>query len=493
MSGIRQVSRVIAALIAFVTILGAASNALIMISAVAATIFSTYLVIYFIMKGRVILATHFLCLVCVLAIGPYLYLHSLNTGLRFSGMLRPEAFYDENIFSAIAICTLSTLAFGQAAIEFVGGDCYRWPEPSPAEMKSAKWVSSAFLGVGMVVTALTTGGDSVFSRSYQGDLDAVAMVDSGGLAFLGLVLLSIGMSTSFRAYPKGELQGSLLRLAGLAVIVVLKFSRGDRGGTLTILLSVSAAWFLANVESDRLNLGIRRFMLGVCLVVIMQLMGEFRAVAVEAGFEQGILLSISRLFDSENTESFDPLSIQLIPAGFWHVMNTAELRRNNDGPGFLGFANLLLQVPPEFVANYFGTERPLNGPWLYASYRVNSGGLMFAAETFWYGGWVGLIASSIGLSWVICRIERGIARSSPLLAAPYLALCGSSLFAMYYGLQPLMKAFLIAALLSAILRRLVRSRMAVASSGVPISELMFRIQKQERVSSGVLRGGPVGG
>jgi hypothetical protein len=405
--------------------------------------------------GQVVSAVHALGFSSLAVVSAWIVALGEYGQLKFSGMLHGDVYTTDSAAIALNLIVISSTVFITVLTSLSAGLSFRWSAPSLAEVARSRLFAPILLAIAVPLVYATTGGSSIFQETYTGTADS-RVIESGGIDYAALLLFGTAIGVSFRAYPSGA-AGSAFRVAAIALFLFIKTIRGDRGGTLLVIICVAVSWFLSNTRRNSLRVGLVPLSVGFVVMFVAQLMGDFRALAADNSLDAALRQSLENTFATNGDGSLDPLRIQLVPAGLWHILNTIEMRSDGTGPGFAGFTNLLWQIPPESVLNSVGFERPMAGAGLFQYYRVSNGGNMFIAETYWYGGVLGLLVSSAVLALILFSIEVRICRSEPIVALPLLCLAGGSLVTLYYGLQTLMKGFLISLLLSYCMSLLVAS------------------------------------
>jgi hypothetical protein len=176
--------------------------------------------------------------------------------------------------------------------------------------------------------------------------------------------------------------------------------------------------------------------------------------AIETGWQYQIIDKFSGLWSGN---SFDPLKVTLLPQSYWHLLHTIDLYHSNVSLDGTTFVDLILQSVPGFICDWLGFERPLNGAWRLAQYRIHGGGMYVIAEGYWNFGLLGSSIVALGLAFLVRYLETWYRKQEILIACTYFAFLGSFGFGVFYGLQPLVRAFQVALVSALIMKYIIRN------------------------------------
>lgn len=358
--------------------------------------------------------------------------------LSFSGMLTQQEFTEFNNTASLNVLGASACLFCAVARANGPSLVWRWLPPTPREQSFARFLSLRCLVAGTILAELTSVGDYLFNASYAGALTGDALVQSGGVAMAALMLLSFGAVAAARGYGVRNVKFAVISFILVLVILITRFLKGDRGGTLVVIGALLVLWYMSSNLRPIARTTVALLAISA-LLVIFQLLGEIRYYVAEYGVANSLSDSASTA-DFGRWSDVDLLRIQLVPAAYWHMLNVVGLSDAGTQLGARRFFDLLPMAIPETFASWLGYARPETGAWLLASYRVNSGGLFVLAEAFWAIGIFGAMGLTAAMALISCAIERFLRRNEPVVAMAYIPLVGAAGFAIFYGLQPFARA-----------------------------------------------------
>jgi hypothetical protein len=149
--------------------------------------------------------------------------------------------------------------------------------------------------------------------------------------------------------------------------------------------------------------------------------------------------------------------VTLLPQSYWHLLHTIDLYHSNVSLEGITFVDLILQSVPGFICDWFGFERPLNGAWRLSQYRIHGGGMYVIAEGFWNFGLFGALIIALGLAILVRYLEIWYRKQETLIACAYFAFLGTFGFSVFYGLQPLVRAFQVALISALIMKYIIKN------------------------------------
>ena len=383
-----------------------------------------------------------------------------RSSLSFKGMLRAEVFYNDAVMAALKVLLIATIAYFALCEELRPSGQLYWNPPDPVERAAARAAVYVLLPLGVALTALTAGGSSIIAHRYVGAADAPPVIDSGGLAFAGPVFFALTVIAAARAFGSNSATYRVTLTVVLLLVGTFKFMRGERAGTLVIVVAI----FCVHLLSRRKHRLIDKLKLIGALAAVgltFQVWADVRVHAAEYGLwpaTESAFSNLAAMSNSTGDWTIDPLRIQLVPAGFWHTLQCVDMRATGLGPGASGFYSLPLLALPSPLLDLARIERPRMGALLFQQYRISNGGLFILAEGFWYGGMIGAVVVAAALALILCGMERYLRKGVPLSSAALLAFAGSAGFGVFYGIQPLIKAIELTALLILCTRYLVNRK-----------------------------------
>jgi hypothetical protein len=272
-------------------------------------------------------------------------------------------------------------------------------------------------------------------------------IGSAGIELISTFLLVFVIVAAVRAYGYQSWHYRAIALLVVVAVFYFRMLRGDRSASLGIFTTLALLYFVNSTHSKRLKLALLSSGATI-LYFIYEVWGIVRANAAEQGFISSIFNGFIRVFDdffgSGSQAGFDPLKITLLPQSYWHLLHTIDLYQSQITLGGTSFIDLIPQSIPAFLSDMIGFERPLNGAWRLAEYRVHGGGMFVLAEGYWNFGLLGGAIIAVGLALIAIQLEKWHRKQEPLLYCTYFAFLGTFGFGIFYGLQSLVKSFEIA-------------------------------------------------
>lgn len=357
------------------------------------------------------------------------------------------------LFSSIVTLILSSRA--SRRLDWDSFKQYRW-------VKSAKLerILGILIFIGSGLTILTSPGATIFEHAYS-ELKFVspATIESSAVKLMGSFAMCTTLVLGAGIYGSGS-----KRYYSIVVFVVLVTGyfvllSGDRSGMMPILFTALFVW---SVGSDKKILSKLLVMVVVFLFVglVFSLFSTLRASAAGASIGDAVSLSFQGLATSEaNIEGVRSglLALSLLPQSFWHVLHTVDLYKLDVSLHWISFRDIILQSIPAFVADLLSYERPLNGAWRLAEYRVHGGGMNIVALAFWNGGLFAVSVFSVVFGLIVKFLERWFRERPPIALGGYFVLASAMPYLMTYGWQPLFKVMLVMFLFSLVIPLFVRS------------------------------------
>lgn len=323
-----------------------------------------------------------------------------------------------------------------------------WVQPTRSEAIFARRTAWPSLFLSIALLLLTMRGASILEIPYPYNIQwgvGVGVQDSG-LEALGIYLSAYSVLASFRGFGYKSTGFKVCVGVVLSSTLVFRVMRGERGGTLGILLIIAIVVHCASRGRYKNALFVCAF---IFAAAVMQVLGHVRSLAAELGLtaavEAGILeyvIPIGR----------DVGLVQMLPQSFWHLLHTVDLYESGIGRHGETYRKLLGQSMPAFLASWLGYERPINEAWVLAEYRVHGGGFFVVAEGYWNFGYPGAILVGAFLAVMCVWFERWVRRVDPVLGGPYFATVVLVVFGLAYGTQTLFRAIEVAVAIGLLLR-----------------------------------------
>jgi hypothetical protein len=319
-----------------------------------------------------------------------------------------------------------------------------------------KQVIILLLALAIILSVLTVPGTTVLSAAYAtAEQRTGRMIDSAGLKIVAIGSLTTTLAVAASAFGIRSRNYKTVGLMVLCVSIYFYFLRGDRGGTLPVVITVVLLYLMMSEDSMRRKLMIVSFF-GVIGFILLMMMSYFRANAatlgVAAAASQSFSFAMGAFSGAEVGAKSGLLQLPLLPQSFWHGLHTADLYERGNSLGGRSFLDIIPQSLPKFATDIVDYERPLNGAWLLGKYRIHGGGMNSVALAYWNLGIMGVIIFSTALAFLISILENWYRRQLPSLIGTYVLIGGSLPYVLLYGWQPLIKMVEIAFILALIIR-----------------------------------------
>ncbi|MBV9303339.1 MAG: hypothetical protein JOY62_03680 [Acidobacteriaceae bacterium] len=360
--------------------------------------------------------------------------------LNFDAIYTPAVYTPHLVNTAFAVLLSCSSIYYGLVCWLAPKQTWVWRAPDKGEIAFAKLVRNLSLPAGILLLALTSLGIDIRQVAYGAqDSQGNPIVQSSGLQLIALFLLAFALVSTARVFRLRSFQFIIVATIVVSCIAYFLTMHGDRSGTLVILTTLGFLfWFDAKNKTATKCL----VLLIYCAAVFefYQLWAFVRWNAVFYGLVGAIQEYFNTSSNSASRGAFDPLAVQLLPQSYWQLLHSIDLYQNGVALGLRRFFDLIPQSIPQFISDYFGYERPINGAWLLSQYRITSGGFFVIAEAYWNSGVWGSLATSAALAGIAIGLERWYRRQSPLFSMTYLPIAGSFGFMLFYGMQPLVKA-----------------------------------------------------
>ncbi len=314
------------------------------------------------------------------------------------------------------------------------------PLPDNSEPFSRKKGKNAFFAATFIgITLLIATADAwwIFYPYPEGG-KKWAVIDLGGTGFIVQLAVLYGFRDGL------TLGGGYRRAAMLIVVLVCSHFvlTGDRGSLLFLLLGTLLIYYLNTDEKKRRRMKWSAIPGFPLLIYFLDQISKWRS--------WGNSTEISGVADLAS-------DIDLLPQALAHLNHSATIFEfygaHFDGI-FSFFSQFFMQILPTAVLNHLNIEI-YSGAWALADYVQHGGGFFVPAETYFIGGYVGVISIasyfSLFSAWndrilsVVFRegVDRALTRGEVVLASLSL---GALPYTFFYGLQAFHRMLLLPAL-----------------------------------------------
>ena len=362
--------------------------------------------------------------------------------LAYNGYLTSAVYTPRLIALAYSVLLCTSSVYHLLTLWFVPHRQWRWRSPDRIEQRLADRLRWVFLVGGTVMVVITVPGSPITDAPYASALSvqqAGMAAEISGLSLLGIFLLSFAIVAAVRAKGYASLQFKLSTAYVIALVAYFRLLRGDRGGSLGVFITLAFVFYMSS-KKPKWQKNLTMLLSAVLLFGFLQVWAAVRAEAHASGVWTSMATNLSAAYPDLS----HPLDIQLLPQSYWHLLHTIDLYTSGISLNGRTVPDLVLQSIPSFIADAFHYERPLNGAWLLASYRINSGGIYVIAEGFWNFGMVGALVVAVFLATLAIKLEAWYRNQHPVLASTYFAFLGTFGFGLFYGVQPLVKSLEVA-------------------------------------------------
>ncbi|HEY3323859.1 MAG TPA: hypothetical protein VGP72_25630 [Planctomycetota bacterium] len=388
-------------------------------------------------------------------------LQMFSENLRFEACLS-NALFTERL-NALASSTLVAASCLYHGCALFWADREKWvPRDNETAVRDfARETALPTLILGGLLLIATCYGTLITEQPYASDrsLEQTAMLSSAGTMLLSMYLIVMALVFTIRGEGYESRSTIVVAILGLALVIVFRSLRGDRGGGSIYLVSLMALFLIYSKRPTRQKyLWLSAMVLAV--LIFFQSMAFTRHHAAEygllGGFAEGFQRNCVDVVFGPN--GFDPSGIQLLPQGYWHLLNTIDLYDQGVSLNGSSFYNLIPQMLPDSFAQWIGYERPLNISWRLAEYRNHSGGMFLIAEGYWNLGLAGALLVTLALARAATAYESWVRRQDAVLLGAYLGLLGLFSVGMFYGLQSMVRGWEINIALAILLKYMMRHR-----------------------------------
>ena len=258
-----------------------------------------------------------------------------------------------------------------------------------------------FLFCGVFLSFLFMPADSVFTARYTESLSIIHEFNFPSAWLLSYIFLGFCFADAFvdKNIKRKTRKNILLWVSLALIILVFQFARGDRESVTLLVAIIFSVYYknFANITS-LLNKTFFVSALGLsCLLAAFYLVGVFRSGVSDM---TGWNAVVNQLRFLSETGAIDFSNVMY---GTWSAVLLTPLSVAGDYVrGLLEFQygdtyiDLLLSIPPGFVADFLGYERPINSvnsPAWEMTYGI--GGWHATVVPFMNFGLLGVLVSSI--------------------------------------------------------------------------------------------------
>lgn len=373
---------------------------------------------------------------------------------NFDAVMTATSYTPNLIERAYHALLFASSIFHLLTVKLIPKQSWVWTPPDEIEQQFARKAIMIFLPVGILFTYLTVRGSSITEAAYASPEYNLSsgLVGSAGIELLSMFLLVFTLVSAVRAWGYESRNFKLTALLVIAVVIYFRVLRGDRAASLGAFTTLALIYYIYS-RHTKIAKGVLLTSTAGLLYLFYELWGYVRANAALEGFTTAVVNGlhngiVEKLFGSEFEPGFNPLNITLLPQSYWHLLHTIDLYDSGISLDGTSFIDLIPQSIPGVVSDLIGFERPLNGAWRLAEYRVHGGGMYIVAEGFWNYGLLGAGVIALMLAGMAILLENWHRRQEPLLYCTYFAFLGTFGFGVFYGLQSLVKAFEVAFVIS---------------------------------------------
>lgn len=375
--------------------------------------------------------------------------------LSFSAVLTQAVYTPDLIARAHNVQLMACSLFHALGLSFLPAHLPRQNSLSPNELVASRRLLSYAICLSPAVMLATLGGTSILAAQYASveQLAGRFSFQSSGLDALGLFAVVTALVSAAWGYEVSHpvFVRTVLYLSTL--VFFFRLLRGDRGGALVFFAAVGVIYY-SRSQRGTLRKALILSAAATSLFVLFEIWGHVRASAYDIGLWNSIVQGWTKKVSGDflSGDMVDPLTVTLIPQSYWHLLHCIDLHDTGTSLNGETIRALVPQAVPELVANIVGFERPLNGAWRLADYRVHGGGMYILAEGYWNYGLAGAAGVSTFFALVCVGFERWFAARSPLLTPAYFGYMGSFAPSIYYGLQPNLRMLQLAVLVAVLLK-----------------------------------------
>jgi len=394
-------------------------------------------------------------------------LQAFSENLTYDGYLTVAQFTDRLNAQAMNVLVAASCLYHACAVAWGARNVWEPKQGSHSAAVFARQAWAPALAVSVVLIAATVGGTTIMQHPYATvEHHKGTGIESSGLSLGAMYLLVMALVWAVRAFGYRSSQTLTVVLVGLGGVLFFKSLRGERGGTLIFL---GAALFVFYMYSSRPRWQRNLLLAAGALAgfAYFQALGHARATAAYEGLlpslAEGYQRNVWGLLFPEG--GFDPTRIQLLPAGYWHLLHSIDLYDQGTSLGGGSFYDLVPQAVPEFVSSWLGYERPLNASWRLAEYRANAGGFFLIAEGYWNFGVFGALLVAAALARAATAFEHWLRGQDIVFVGPYLGLAGLFMFGMFYSLQTMVRGWEISVVMVLLVRLLIPQVMRTSARG----------------------------
>ena len=275
------------------------------------------------------------------------------------------------------------------------------------------WLMWVFFGVALSWAAAPR--ETLTTAAYTASMSALQHVNFSSAWMVSYVLLIFALCDSIldRNKIRSLFKRRVIWGAIIFVVVFLQFMRGDRESVTLIIACLLVNFYWASPASwgRRLKLPwIKMALVGFVLVVVMMILGEVRHTLVGIEDIGGIISRLDEYAKSERFSAFNLIN------GTWSAVLLTPLSAAGDYVhGLLSlnygqdYLNLLLSLPPGFVADAVGYVRPIDSLSSPArEIRYGLGGIHSSVLPFMNFRMIGVFLFPVIWVYIITRIEKRV-------------------------------------------------------------------------------------
>ena len=307
---------------------------------------------------------------------------------------------------------------------------------------------TVMLGLGLFFSLISTPAQTVFEAQYATTTANIIPVNFSSGWMVSYAILTLLFVDAYHSHSRyKQFKRTLIIAVIIYVVVWLQFLRGDRE---SIPWVVGLLWiYISNV---RLGISWKKLTLPVIILGLVllsnQIVGALRSNLTGLSIADAYSL-IEKIFKSDQNEYFILLNFL---HGTWSAVLLTPLSVAGDhvlfGTKYLygrDYADLILSLPPGFVADFFGYVRPLEysqGPsW---DMRYGLGGTHFSVVPFRNFGLFGVFLFSLVQTRMFFFLIRYFRRKNTVLSIAILGFLFSVLpHWLWYGDKYIVNAIFI--------------------------------------------------